>query len=134
VPLHRLWSRRQGSKFNGVSYPVQRAAEAVFSPEGQRQTREATAYYQANAKIMMNALTELNIEFTGGINSPYVWFQCPKSMDSWEFFDFLLSKANVVGTPGIGFGKNGDGRFRLTAFNTRENTEEAMKRLKNILL
>jgi LL-diaminopimelate aminotransferase len=133
TPLIQLWSRRQGSKFNGVSYPVQRAAEAVFSPEGQAQTKQATEYYRKNAQIMMNTLTELNIEFTGGINSPYVWFRCPNGMDSWEFFDFMLSKANVVGTPGAGFGKNGEGRFRLTAFNTHENTEEAMRRLKNVL-
>jgi len=131
--IKSTWARRQSTKFNGVSYPVQRAAEAVFSEEGQRQTKEATAYYQANTKIMMTALTELGIDFTGGINSPYVWFKCPKGMDSWEFFDVLLGKANVVGTPGVGFGKNGDGWFRLTGFNTRENTEEAMRRLRNIL-
>jgi LL-diaminopimelate aminotransferase len=133
VPLHQLWSRRQGSKFNGVSYPVQRAAEAVFSPIGQQQTKKALEYYQTNAQIIMKTLTELKIEFTGGINSPYIWFKCPNNMDSWEFFDFMLSRANVVGTPGVGFGKNGDGWFRLTSFNTHENTEEAMKRLKNIL-
>jgi LL-diaminopimelate aminotransferase len=131
--IKATWARRQSTKFNGVSYPIQRAAQAVFSEEGQRQTRETIAYYQENAKIMMSALTELGISFTGGVNSPYVWFKCPNGLDSWEFFDVFLNKANVVGTPGVGFGKNGDGRFRLTAFNTRENTVEAMKRLKSIL-
>jgi LL-diaminopimelate aminotransferase len=133
IPLIQLWSRRQGSKFNGVSYPVQRAAQAVFSPQGREQTKQALAYYQANAKIMTDTLTEIGLQFTGGINSPYVWFKCPNGADSWEFFDLLLEKANVVGTPGEGFGKNGAGRFRLTAFNTRENTEAAMVRLKGVV-
>jgi LL-diaminopimelate aminotransferase len=133
VSLHSLWARRQATKFNGVSYPVQRAAEAVFSKEGQKQGQESLAVYRANTEIITNTLTELGIKFTGGTNSPYVWFRCPNNMDSWQFFDLFLNKANVVGTPGVGFGKNGDGWFRLTAFNTRANTEEAMKRLKNIL-
>jgi LL-diaminopimelate aminotransferase len=133
IPLIQLWSRRQSSKFNGVSYPIQRAAEAVFSEDGQRQTREAVGYYQKNAEIMSRTLTESGIEFTGGINSPYVWFKCPNNMNSWEFFDIMLTKTNIVGTPGAGFGNNGIDRFRLTAFNTRENTEEAMRRLKSIL-
>jgi len=132
-PLHKLWERRQGSKFNGVSYPVQRAAEAVFSEAGLVQIREIIARYQANAKIIADTLTELGIPFTGGINSPYVWFKCPNGMESWEFFDFALNKINVVGTPGSGFGKNGSGRFRLTAFNTRGNTEEAMQRFRKLL-
>jgi LL-diaminopimelate aminotransferase len=132
-PLIDLWARRQGSKFNGVSYPVQRAAEAVFSPDGQAQVRESVAYYRKNAEIMMTALTELAVTFTGGINSPYVWFDCPNSLDSWDFFDLMLTKANIVGTPGVGFGKNGAGKFRLTAFNTHENTAEAMSRLKKVL-
>jgi LL-diaminopimelate aminotransferase len=133
TPLIQLWSRRQGSKFNGVSYPVQRAAEAVFSQEGQQQVRESVAYYRKNAEIMMSALSALGIAFTGGINSPYVWFDCPNSADSWDFFDLLLTKANIVGTPGVGFGANGAGKFRLTAFNTHENTTEAMRRLKEVL-
>jgi LL-diaminopimelate aminotransferase len=117
-----------------VSYPVQRAAEAVFSEEGQRQVRESVAYYRKNAQIMMTALTELGIPFTGGINSPYVWFDCPaNAADSWAFFALMLTKANVVGTPGVGFGTNGAGKFRLTAFNTHENTTEAMRRLKEVL-
>ncbi|MCL2036485.1 MAG: LL-diaminopimelate aminotransferase [Oscillospiraceae bacterium] len=132
--LFDLWSRRQGSKFNGVSYPVQRAAEAVFTPEGQTQTRETLDYYRKNAEIMQETLTQLGIDFTGGNNSPYVWFKCPNGMDSWEFFDLMLSKANVVGTPGAGFGQNGINRFRLTSFNTHENTREAMERLKKLLL
>jgi LL-diaminopimelate aminotransferase len=131
--LRSIWARRQSTKFNGVSYPVQRAAQAVFSKEGMKQVQENLAYYKRNSQIITEAFTELGIEFSGGINSPYVWFRCPKGMDSWEFFDFLLKEANVVGTPGEGFGKNGDGWFRLTAFNTLENTVEAMNRIRNIL-
>ncbi|MDE6593975.1 MAG: LL-diaminopimelate aminotransferase [Oscillospiraceae bacterium] len=133
VSLAQIWGRRQGSKFNGVSYPIQRGAEAVFTPEGQRQTREAIDYYRKNARLMADTLTELGINFTGGINSPYVWLKCPNNMGSWEFFDYLLDNIQVVGTPGEGFGKNGAGWFRLTAFNTYENTEEAMNRLKKLL-
>ncbi len=133
VSLKQLWNRREGSKFNGVSYPVQRAAEAVFTPEGQKQIRENIAYYQENARIMAETLTELGIAFTGGINSPYIWFKCPDNMDSWSFFDRMLSEIAVVGTPGAGFGKNGDGWFRLTAFGDRDNTKEAMQRLKKMM-
>lgn len=133
VSLAQIWERRQGSKFNGVSYPIQRGAEAVFTPEGQKQTHEAIDYYRRNAKIMADALTELGIKFTGGINSPYIWLKCPDNMGSWEFFDHLLNNIQVVGTPGEGFGKNGAGWFRLTAFGTYENTVEAMKRLKELL-
>lgn len=130
VNIASLWGRRQGSKFNGVSYPVQRAAEAVFSPEGQKQIREAIDYYRENAKIIASTLDEMGIYYTGGKNSPYIWLKCPNGMGSWEFFDKLLSEANVVGTPGAGFGKNGEGFFRLTAFGDRERTKEAMKRFK----
>lgn len=133
VKLADLWGRRQGSKFNGVSYPIQRGAEAVFTPEGQKQTHEAIDYYRRNAKVMADALTELGIKFTGGINSPYIWLKCPNNMGSWEFFDYLLNNIQVVGTPGEGFGKNGAGWFRLTAFGTYENTVEAMRRLKELL-
>ena len=133
VSLAQIWGRRQGSKFNGVSYPIQRGAEAVFTPEGQKQTHEAIDYYRRNAKAMADALTELGIKFTGGINSPYIWLKCPNNMGSWEFFDYLLNNIQVVGTPGEGFGKNGAGWFRLTAFGTYENTVEAMKRLKELL-
>ena len=108
VHIADLWGRRQGSKFNGVSYPVQRAAEAVFTEEGQKQTKANIDYYRRNAKLIADTLTELNIPFTGGINSPYIWFKCPKDMGSWEFFDFLLNEIQVVGTPGAGFGKNGE--------------------------
>lgn len=133
VSLAQIWGRRQGSKFNGVSYPVQRAAEAVFTPEGLKQTRETIDYYMENARIMADALDELGITYTGGKNSPYIWLKCPNGLGSWEFFDLLLNKIQVVGTPGAGFGKNGEGRFRLTAFGQHENTREAMKRLRTIL-
>ena len=133
VSIAQLWGRRQGSKFNGVSYPVQCGAAAVFTPEGQKQTHEAIDYYRRNAKLMADTLTELGIKFTGGINSPYIWLKCPNNMGSWEFFDYLLEKIQVVGTPGEGFGKNGAGWFRLTAFGTYENTQEAMNRFKELL-
>lgn len=133
ISFHQLWTRRQGSKFNGVSYPVQRAAQAVFTPEGQAQTKAVIADYMKNAALMAKTFDELGIEYTGGKNSPYLWFKCPFGLDSWTFFDKLLNEAEVVGTPGAGFGKNGDGWFRLTAFNTYENTAEAMERLKKLL-
>ncbi len=131
--LNKLWLRRQTTKFNGVPYVVQRGAEAVFSPEGQHQIHTAIAYYKENAKIIAEALDELGIWYTGGINSPYIWLKCPNGMGSWEFFDFLLEQANVVGTPGAGFGDNGEGFFRLTAFGDRENTKEAVARIKAAL-
>ncbi|MBE6880091.1 MAG: LL-diaminopimelate aminotransferase [Ruminococcaceae bacterium] len=133
ISFMQLWCRRQGSKFNGVSYPVQRAAEAVFSEEGLKQTKATIALYMKNAKIMADTFDELGITYTGGKNSPYIWFKCPDNMDSWSFFDKLLNEAEVVGTPGEGFGKNGDGWFRLTAFNTLENTVEAMERFKKLI-
>lgn len=132
VSLAELWNRREGSKFNGVSYPVQRAAEAVFSPEGMAQTRKNIEYYQKNAEIISSALKSLSIPFTGGVNSPYIWLKCPDGADGWSFFDRMLTEIQVVGTPGEGFGKNGAGWFRLTSFNTHENTEEAMKRLSEV--
>ena len=131
--IYKLWYRRQATKFNGVSWPVQCAAAAVFSAEGQKQIKENIAYYQENAKIIANALDELGIYYTGGKNSPYIWLKCPNDMKSWDFFDMLLEKANVVGTPGSGFGKNGEGYFRLTAFGDRENTIEAVNRIKELL-
>lgn len=133
VHLADIWARRQGSKFNGVSYPVQRGAEAVFTPEGQKQCKENTAYYQENARVIASTCDELGIKYTGGVNSPYIWLKCPNDMGSWDFFDMLLTKIQVVGTPGAGFGKNGDGWFRLTAFGTHEATKEAMERLKGLL-
>lgn len=130
--LNKLWLRRQTTKFNGVPYIVQKGAQAVFSAEGMTQIKANIDYYRQNAKLITDALTELGIWFTGGINSPYVWLKCPNGMTSWEFFDYLLENANVVGTPGSGFGDSGEGFFRLTAFGATENVIEAMKRLKNL--
>lgn len=132
VSLNGLWLRRQTTKFNGVSYVVQRGAEAVFTEEGQKQIRVAIDYYQENAKIIANTFDEIGIWYCGGKNSPYIWFKCPNEMDSWEYFDYLLENANVVGTPGAGFGKNGEGFFRLTAFGKKENVIEAMRRMKEL--
>lgn len=123
--LNRMWLRRQSTKYNGVPYIVQRMAEAVFSEEGQRQISANVGKYMKNARLISDTLNELGIWHTGGVNSPYIWLKCPGG-DSWAFFDKLLTEANVVGTPGAGFGKNGEGFFRLTAFNNYENTEEAM--------
>ncbi len=131
--INKLWYRRQATKFNGVSWPVQRGAAAVFSEEGQKQIRENIAYYQENARIISSALDELGIYYTGGKNSPYIWLKCPDGMDSWKFFDYLLENANVVGTPGEGFGSNGAGYFRLTSFGDRDNTIEAVERIKKLL-
>lgn len=130
--IRKMWLRRQTTKFNGVSYPVQRAAEAAFSPEGLEECRKHLDVYRENARVITQMLTELGIWYVGGKNSPYVWLQCPNGMKSWEFFDELLGKARVVGTPGSGFGKNGEGFFRLSAFGTLENTREAMERLKKM--
>lgn len=132
VSVYDTWYRRQATKFNGVSYPVQCGAAAVFSEEGQKQIKENLSYYQENAKIIASALDELGIYYTGGKNSPYIWLKCPNNMGSWEFFDKLLNEANVVGTPGAGFGKNGEGYFRLTAFGDREKTKEAVERIKKL--
>ena len=131
--LNAMWLRRQTTKFNGVAYVIQRAAEAVFTPEGQKQIRENIAYYQENAAILMSGLDRCGIKYFGGKNSPYIWLKCPNGMGSWEFFDKLLTEANVVGTPGEGFGENGKGYFRLTSFSTHEKTAEAMDRLYKML-
>lgn len=133
VSISQIWGRRQGSKFNGVSYPVQCGAAAVFTPEGQEQIKINLEYYKENARIIGSVLDELGIFYTGGKNSPYIWLECPDGMKSWEFFDLLLNQANVVGTPGAGFGKNGEGFFRLTSFGDRDKTIEAMERLKKLL-
>lgn len=133
ISLKKLWYRRQATKFNGVSYPVQCGAAAVFSDEGLAQVKENINYYMENAKIIASTMDELGISYTGGINSPYIWLKCPNNMSSWDFFDYLLENAYVVGTPGEGFGKNGDGWFRLTAFGDRENTIEAMERFKKLI-
>src|SRR5699024_1098915 len=131
--LNGFWLRRQTTKFNGVPYIVQRGAEAVFAEEGQAQTRANIDYYRQNAKVLADTLDSLGVRYTGGKNSPYIWMECPCGMKSWDFFDLLLEKAGVVGTPGAGFGKNGEGFFRLTAFNDHENTAEAAERLKKLL-
>lgn len=131
--LNKMWLRRQTTKFNGVSYVVQKGAEAVFTKEGLSNVKKVLAYYQNNAKVIADTLTKLGISFTGGINSPYIWLKCTLGMDSWQFFDYLLNEANIVGTPGSGFGECGEGYFRLTAFNTLENTVEAMQRLQTLL-
>lgn len=131
--LHNMWLRRQTTKFNGVPYIVQRGAEAVFSEDGQKETRDNIQYYLENANIIAERLRRLHIKYTGGMNSPYIWMECPNGMKSWEFFDYLLEKANVVGTPGSGFGSNGEGYFRLTAFNSMEKTSEAALRIEHLL-
>ncbi|MCI8589106.1 MAG: LL-diaminopimelate aminotransferase [Clostridiales bacterium] len=133
VSLQALWARRQATKFNGVSYPVQRAAEAAYSKEGLAQCMENVTYYMNNAALMAELMREKGIFFTGGKNSPYVWFKCPDGLDSWSFFDKLLTEAQVVGTPGAGFGACGEGFFRLSSFNSLENTKEAVERLRGIL-
>ena len=130
MSLNKMWLRRQTTKFNGVPYIIQRGAEAVFSEEGQKQCREMLAFYKENARIMSEALAKKGIKFYGGTHSPYIWMQCPNGRGSWEFFDYLLEKLAVVGTPGAGFGSMGEGYFRLTAFGSRENTIEAMERIK----
>ena len=129
--LNKFWTRRQTTKFNGVAYIVERGAEAALSEEGERQVAENINYYRENARIMTDTLDELGIYYTGGKNSPYVWMKCPFGMKSWDFFDEMLTKAGIVGTPGAGFGTNGEGFFRLTAFSTREATIEAMKRFRS---
>ncbi len=131
MKLNSMWLRRQTTKFNGVPYIVQRGAAAVFTPEGLKQCKEAVDYYRENARIMCEAFQEVGIEYIGGKNSPYVWIRCPNGMGSWEYFDYLLHELNVVGTPGEGFGKNGEGYLRLTAFGDRDNTIEAMNRIRN---
>ncbi|MCD7776654.1 MAG: LL-diaminopimelate aminotransferase, partial [Firmicutes bacterium] len=129
VSLNKMWRRRQSTKMNGVSYMTQRAAEAVYTDEGQREIKEHIDYYLQNAKIIREGLTCAGFEAYGGVNSPYVWMKTPDGMGSWEFFDSLLEKCAVVGTPGAGFGFAGEGYFRLTSFGSRENTERALKRI-----
>ena len=133
VRLNKLWNRRTCTKFNGVSYIVQKAAEAIYSEEGKKQIQENINYYLENAKIIKQGLEEIGVKVYGGVNSPYVWLKVPEGMTSWEFFDKLLEEANVVGTSGSGFGPHGEGYFRLTAFGTKENTIEAIERIKNTI-
>lgn len=132
VSLHSLWARRHGTKFNGAPYIVQRAGEAVYSEAGRAQLREQVGYYMRNANVISDSLKSLGYQVSGGVNAPYIWLKTPGRMTSWEFFDRLLEKANVVGTPGCGFGPCGEGYFRLTAFGTYENTLEAMERIAKI--
>ena len=129
--LHLLWNRRHCTKFNGVSYPVQRGAEAAYSEDGKNQIAELVDFYMNNAKLLRDGLTAMEFEVFGGENAPYVWVKTPNGMSSWDFFDHLLEKCNVVGTPGSGFGAAGEGYFRLSAFNTLENTEKALKRIQD---
>lgn len=132
VLLNALWNRRQCTKFNGASYVVQRAAEALYSPKGQRQVKETIGYYMRNAKVLREGLAEAGLDVYGGVNAPYIWIKTPGGMSSWDFFDLLLSECNVAGTPGSGFGPSGEGYFRLTAFGRYENTVEAVERLKKL--
>ncbi len=132
VSLNALWARRHGTKFNGAPYIIQRAGEAVYSEEGKRQTAEQVAYYMNNARVIREGLEAAGYTVSGGINAPYIWLKTPDKMTSWEFFDYLLNEANVVGTPGSGFGPSGEGYFRLTAFGKYENTIEAVDRIKRL--
>ncbi len=130
--VNALWNRRQTTKFNGVSYPVQKAAEAVYTEEGQKEIMENIEYYLENARIIRESLSDIGLNVYGGVNSPYIWVKTPNDMESWDFFDLLLEDANIVGTPGSGFGPSGEGYLRLTAFNTLENTKEAMSRISKL--
>ena len=132
VMLHSLWARRHGTKYNGAPYIQQRAGEAVYSPEGKKQLAEQVAYYMKNAAYIKEGLKSAGYTVSGGVNAPYIWLKAPNGMTSWEFFDYLLEKANVVGTPGSGFGPSGETYFRLTAFGTYENTVEAIERIKKL--
>ncbi|PSN11412.1 LL-diaminopimelate aminotransferase, partial [filamentous cyanobacterium CCP5] len=132
VELHKLWNRRQSTKFNGVSYIVQRGAEAVYSDAGQAQTKQLVSFYLENAQIIRDQLTAAGIDVYGGVNAPYVWVKTPDGLSSWDFFDKLLYSCHVVGTPGSGFGAAGEGYFRISAFNSRENVNEAMARITKV--
>jgi LL-diaminopimelate aminotransferase len=130
IPLHGLWNRRHTTKFNGVSYPIQRAAAAAFSPEGSKVVKANIDYYMENAGIIRDGLGKAGYRVHGGENAPYIWLRVPEGMTSWQFFDRLLAEANVVGTPGSGFGSCGEGYFRLSAFGFRENVQEAVERIR----
>ena len=132
VSLHGMWARRHGTKFNGAPYIIQRAGEAVYSEEGKAQLKEQVAYYMKNASVIKSGLQEAGYTVFGGVNAPYIWLKTPDQMNSWEFFDYLLANANVVGTPGSGFGPSGEGYFRLTAFGSYENTVAALERIKKM--
>jgi len=130
ISMNHLWNRRQSTKFNGTAYIIQRAAEAVFTPQGQKEIKENIAYYMNNAAIIRAGLVEAGFEVYGGTNAPYIWLKTPKNMSSWAFFDKLLRECRVVGTPGVGFGPSGEGYFRLTAFGKKENAIEAIERIR----
>ncbi|MDR0799875.1 MAG: LL-diaminopimelate aminotransferase [Dysgonamonadaceae bacterium] len=132
LSLNAMWKRRQSTKFNGTAYIIQRAAEAVYTPEGQKQIREVIDYYMENAKIIKSGLEKIGLTTYGGVNAPYIWVKTPQNQTSWEFFDVLLNQVQVVGTPGSGFGASGEGFFRFTAFGNRENTLEAVKRIQSL--
>ena len=132
VQLNKLWNRRQCTKFNGASYVTQRAAEATYSAKGRQQVKEVVCYYMRNARILLEGVRSIGLQAFGGVNAPYVWVKTPGNLTSWEFFGKLLNESNIVGTPGVGFGPSGEGYFRLTAFNTFENTLEAVERMKKI--
>ena len=132
VSLHSLWARRHGTKYNGAPYIIQRAGEAVYSEQGKKETAGLVAYYMKNASYILNGLKDAGYTVSGGVNAPYIWLKAPNGMTSWEFFDYLLTTANVVGTPGSGFGPSGETYFRLTAFGSYENTVEAVDRLKRL--
>ncbi len=132
VALHGLWARRHGTKYNGAPYIIQRAGEAVYSEAGKRETKELVAYYMKNAAYILDGLKSAGFQVSGGVNAPYIWLKAPNGMTSWEFFDYLLETANVVGTPGSGFGPSGETYFRLTAFGSYENTVEAVDRIKKL--
>lgn len=132
VSLNSLWARRHGTKFNGAPYIIQAAGEAVYTQEGMKQTKEMVAYYMNNAKTILEGLKSAGYSVSGGVNAPYIWLKTPDNMKSWDFFDYLLNEANVVGTPGSGFGPSGEGYFRLTAFGSYENTLEAIERIKKL--
>lgn len=133
MAINPLWNRRHTTKFNGVSYPIQRGAEACYSSEGKKQIQEQIHYYLNNAKLIREGLKKIGIEVYGGVNAPYIWLKTPKGIDSWSFFDKLLNEANVVGTPGAGFGPSGEGYFRLSAFGFKEKVEEAIQRIQTKL-
>lgn len=132
LSLHNMWNRRQCTKFNGTPYIIQYAGAKVFTEEGMKECQENIGYYRENARMIAETLEKKGISFTGGVNSPYIWFKCPKGMESWEFFDYLLENAQVVGTPGAGFGENGKNYFRLTSFGKHEKTKEAMERFNSL--
>ena len=132
LSLHNMWNRRQCTKFNGTPYIIQYAGAKVFTEEGMKECQENIGYYRENARMIAETLEKKGISFTGGVNSPYIWFECPEGMESWEFFDYLLENAQVVGTPGAGFGENGKNYFRLTSFGKHEKTKEAMERFNSL--